>query len=199
MNQLLAMEPHEIKQYPFLTKDGHAGFYNYIRKRLETPNEEVDVIDCTQINVAKNITDAWFEYADENNIPRNDLSMMILFNGPKTCEQLVSNIIELQEGAITYKKKEKVSEISTMLTVGTGNLTEKTVDLLFDKIFVENHDLTVIPYDFGFMIYCKDVVTTDLPNDLTECIRAAQNFDCTWLQVDSDKLDENLPQYHWSK
>ena len=91
-----------IKENPFITKDGEALFYRYVCDLFGVSYDNIKSIDCCKVNVASNIQDAWYNYANENNMDSVGLTMMLAISGPKALKELDDNTIELEEGAIEY-------------------------------------------------------------------------------------------------
>lgn len=102
---MLVLSNEQITSHPFITKDGQAGFYKFIRSLFDTELYEVDEIDCRHINVAKNIQESWFKYGEENSIDASALAMQICMCGPKALEELPDNTVEIQENCFTFKAK----------------------------------------------------------------------------------------------
>lgn len=101
----IKLTPEEIQNNPFLTKEGKAGFYRFIRKKFETAEQEVDCIDCRKINVAENIQLAWYDYARANNIDKTELTMLLAIHGPKAFDSLPDNTVEIEDDCFTLIDK----------------------------------------------------------------------------------------------
>lgn len=100
---VIRMTTDGIKLNPFITIEGEPRFYKYIGKMFANW-DHIKSIDCRKVNVAKNIMDAWFKYAEENSIPEFQLNMQILLNGPKAVEYLADNYIEIEAGGIEWEE-----------------------------------------------------------------------------------------------
>ena len=94
-------------------------------------------------------------------------------------------------------------EVSKMITMSTGHITEETSKILGDV----NITLPVSVYDktdFGWFIYMPTDKTNDtdilkkLPKDLAMIFMFARHneFDIVCLDCDGDDIDE-LPIYDW--
>lgn len=90
-------------------------------------------------------------------------------------------------------------EISRMLTLSTGHLTEETrvmLDVNDDELY-----LPVFPKDYGWLICLTDWDEYDediesLPDDLRLCLQFADDHDCEWICFDSDSATvSSLPLY----
>lgn len=107
MTKIKTLTTEQINENPFITTDGKAAFYNLVRELFKTDTQEVDVIDCTKINVSKNIMDSWYDYAEKYNLDKTDLTMGICMMGPKAKDDLDDNTIEIQDGCFTFKNIQK--------------------------------------------------------------------------------------------
>lgn len=103
MSELKTLTNEQIKNNPFVDVNKHPAFYKLIKKLYKTETHEVSQIDCTKINVAKNIQKEWFDYAEKHNIDKTDLAMGICFSGPKALDTLPDNTVEILDGCLTYK------------------------------------------------------------------------------------------------
>lgn len=92
-------------------------------------------------------------------------------------------------------------EISNMLTLSTGHITEETSELLSREPDDNTLQLTFYPNTFGGFLYVNNIdssIIETLPQDLSACVSLAQKQNCQWLQFDcdADEIDE-LPTYDW--
>lgn len=69
---------------------------NYVKAVLGSNQK----YDCRNIEVAKNIQDAWFEYYSELGCESCEVAMLLLMSGPKVNEELQDNEIEVFEDFI---------------------------------------------------------------------------------------------------
>lgn len=97
----IEMTNEEIKANPFFNVDSTQDFYHFIGEKF-APYDEIKSIDCTKINVAKNIEESWYEYGEEKGIPYWEVGMLLVMSGPKALDHLMPNIVELEDGAIEY-------------------------------------------------------------------------------------------------
>lgn len=99
---IITLTPDEITEFPFVNVETACGdFYHLIGEKF-APYEKITTIDCTKVNVAKNIQESWYEYARKNGIKTSDLTMLLLFSGPKAPETIKGNCVELEAGAIEW-------------------------------------------------------------------------------------------------
>lgn len=115
------MTDEEIETYPFLGKDGEPAFYNYILEKVcGVKHDEIDYCRCSEIDVAKNIQESWFEKEkqriideyvakygyepDEHTLKEANagLMMRLAINGPKAMEDLPDNMIRISDTFIEY-------------------------------------------------------------------------------------------------
>ena len=100
---IIALTPEQITQNPFVDTDGKARFYRMIADIFGYDwNSDNFGMDCRKINVATNIQDSWYKYAEVNGINEEALTTCILMSGPKAIDTLGDNIVEIEGGAITY-------------------------------------------------------------------------------------------------
>lgn len=104
MAQTITLTNEQIEKNPFVTKDKELAFYNLIEKLCEKTNHKITRIDCTKINVAKNIQDSWYTYAKNNNIDTKALTMSLAFAGPKALYRIPENTVEILDECIRYEK-----------------------------------------------------------------------------------------------
>ena len=97
---ILCMTDQDIEMNPFIDKEGHSAFYNYIEEKLFGGKENVETIDCTKICVARNIQDSWFNATSSP----SDLAMLLLSVGPKADDSLPNNCVSIQVNACSVKK-----------------------------------------------------------------------------------------------
>lgn len=91
------------------------------------------------------------------------------------------------------KQNENIMELST------AHITPATAKLL------DEHQIYILSYftrEEGYFIstmYVDPDGLDDCPDDLKQCIRYAQENDCTWLFFDRDvdPMPEDLPVYNW--
>ena len=101
-HMIITMTTDEIKENPYVDKDGGAAFYRFIASKFTDSYDKIKKIDCTKVNVAENIRDAWFDYGEGNGISGTNLAMLILLNGPKALASVPTNCVELEAEAIEY-------------------------------------------------------------------------------------------------
>lgn len=100
--QTIIITDDEMKQHPYIDENRKCNFYRFVAERFGG-FDNLKSIDCTKINVAKNIQTSWYEAIRSNPIMNeSDLTMHLLLSGPKVNESLPDNTIELEEGAISY-------------------------------------------------------------------------------------------------
>ena len=100
-HMVMVMSNKEIVSNPFVDKEGKSLFYRFVAEKF-APYDDIKSIDCRKINVAKDIQAAWYNYASDNGISASDLSMTILFSGPKALPELPDSTVELEDGAIEW-------------------------------------------------------------------------------------------------
>lgn len=99
---IIRLTDEEVKSNPFMTKEGKAPFYRLVCEKIGLDFDNIKSLDCTKINVARNIQDAWYDYAKENDITTFDLTMCLAMSGPKAPEELEENTVELEDGVIEW-------------------------------------------------------------------------------------------------
>lgn len=99
---IIGLTYEEVKSNPFMTKEGKAPFYRLVCEKIGLDYDDIKCLDCTKINIARNIQDAWYDYANESDINNRDLTMCLLMSGPKTSAELKDNCVELEEGVIEW-------------------------------------------------------------------------------------------------
>lgn len=94
-------------------------------------------------------------------------------------------------------------DITKVLTISTAHITEETDRKLQDESEVNNMCISV--YDkaeYGYWIYIDPydrlMRNENIPVDLLNCIKLAQQNDCRWLCLDCDgEVVPELPTYDW--
>jgi hypothetical protein len=80
-------------------------FYSNLAKRFNLADNYK--MDCREINVAKNIQDAWFEWYRNEYPGQADIDaqvcMLLCLSGPKVNEELADNEIEWTDEFITQE------------------------------------------------------------------------------------------------
>lgn len=114
------MTDEEIRQFPFIDKNGSAAFYRFMVEKVCGENfDAIDVCDCREIDVAPNITESWFDFAveqekekfkikngfypqdyDDTQI-RAEFAMFLAMYGPKSPEDLKPNTVRYTNDFIT--------------------------------------------------------------------------------------------------
>lgn len=105
MTQNIILTDEQITKNPFITENQESAFYNLIRQLCAKENKTIKSIDCTKINIARNIQNAWYDYAKAHNIDTTSLSMSLLFAGPKALERIPDNTVEILDDCITYEDR----------------------------------------------------------------------------------------------
>lgn len=114
------MTDEEIKDHPYIGKDGEAAFYRFIlKKACGVDYDEISSCSCSEIDVAKNIQDHWFNSEHERIInehiakhgyepsegtmkeAQTQFAMLLALNGPKAMEDLPDNTVRFSETFIT--------------------------------------------------------------------------------------------------
>lgn len=103
MTQIIKLNDAQVTENPFITHDGKSAFYNLIEQLCAKENKTVKSIDCTKINIAQNIQTSWYDYAKAHNIDTTDLTISLLFAGPKALENIPDNTVEVLDNCITYE------------------------------------------------------------------------------------------------
>ena len=94
-------------------------------------------------------------------------------------------------------------EICKMLTLSTAHITQETAKVLETHSSPwADYDLAIYDKDdFGWWIHLPDEEITELnnvPPDLVECIKLAEQNGCEWLCLDCDgEVVDCLPTYEW--
>lgn len=113
----ILLSDSEIKENPFANIKKEAAFYHLITDTLIKANatlsgESEDTqtkpeINCTHINVAKNIQDSWYDYASKNNIDAASLTMSLAFAGPKALDEIPNNQVQILINCLSYEEPEQ--------------------------------------------------------------------------------------------
>lgn len=107
----ILLSESEIKNNPYADKEKNAVFFQYISKLIQTANKTLSdtedntpkpTIKCTKINVAENIQQSWYNYANDNGIDKNALTMSLAFCGPKALSEIPNNQVQILEGCLSY-------------------------------------------------------------------------------------------------
>ena len=97
-------------------------------------------------------------------------------------------------------------EIAKMLTLSTAHISEESVVMLEREVDKDKMGLIVYTKgEFGFWIYCPAALIEDeeygkeyIPEDIWNCMKLAQDNDCTWLCLDCDgEIIDELPTFEW--
>lgn len=102
---IITMTPEEIKENPFISKDGKLLFYRFVAKEF-CGFDNLKNLNCCKINVAKNIQDAWFDYVKENwedpEKASTGLAIELAISGPKALGHIPDNCVELEAEALEW-------------------------------------------------------------------------------------------------
>lgn len=117
---LYTLTDQEIKEHPFINAKGEASFYRFVIEHFcHYSYDEITSCDCTKIDVAQNIQNAWFEAEEErikneyrkkyNREPSEDaikdgktqFVMFLAMSGPKAMPELPDNTIRFSEDFVT--------------------------------------------------------------------------------------------------
>ena len=115
------MTDEEIEAHPFVGKNEEPAFYKYILEKVCGVNyDEIDYCRCSEIDVAKNIQERWFEQEKKRIIDEHvakygyepneytlkeaetQLTMRLVISGPKAMEDLPDNMIRISDTFIEY-------------------------------------------------------------------------------------------------
>lgn len=95
-------------------------------------------------------------------------------------------------------------EISKMLTISTAHIMERTGNELNEAINNAEAAIDLCIYekkDYGFYVHIPEDWQDErnIPCDLKDCVKMADNNGCEWLCLDRDgEIVGELPVYEWT-
>ena len=86
----------EVKEHLFRDVEGKTNLYDFLREEFGKSSE--CTVNCSKILVSEDIWNYWFEEAEEVGINMADLSMALLFAGPKVTKSIEERQVLLYNG-----------------------------------------------------------------------------------------------------
>ena len=86
MSKIITLTPEQVKAHPLIRKKGNKDipilFYDFLAEHEHIPDNTM--IQCTHVNIAKNIQDAWYNYVQEQELMSEyEFTNVLLWKGPK--------------------------------------------------------------------------------------------------------------------
>lgn len=94
----------EVKSHPLCSAEDGRGFYDFIMKELGIEDKRVD---CRHIDVAKNIQDAWYDYASSKGWDSVTFTMTLALVGPKVNDALFYNEVSIDQDFVVREEEDE--------------------------------------------------------------------------------------------
>lgn len=100
MSKIITLTPEQVKAHPLIRKKGNKDipilFYDFLAEHEHIPDNTM--IQCTHVNIAKNIQDAWYNYVQEQKLMSEyEFTNVLLWKGPKAVDYLDDNTVKLKD------------------------------------------------------------------------------------------------------
>lgn len=176
MASMIYTLPHAwILEHPFV-KNGHPDFYKALFYAVtgKTYDPDCKSLDCTKINVAKNIQEFWFDDVRAHGLPESALAIQLCFNGPKVDFELQNDQVEILDQAFTFADETVFSPESDQLFLDSEPDAERI------RILMQAMAEYLITSET-----CKDAIVLLLSKGVTES-------ELRWLHFDPNDIQDAL-------
>lgn len=103
MAALLMLPTQELKQTPFVDKDGNAAFYRKVAEARSLAWDDIESIDPRKIYVPRALYEQWLD-AMGTRAERESLAMLLADRGPKVMDDLEYGMVQMDDDAFQTKE-----------------------------------------------------------------------------------------------
>lgn len=103
MPALIILPTQELKQTPFVDKDGNAAFYRKVVKARGLTWDNIESIDPRKIYVPRALYEQWLD-AMATRAERESLAMLLADRGPKVMDDLEYGMVQMEDDAFQTKE-----------------------------------------------------------------------------------------------
>lgn len=103
MAALLMLPTQELKQTPFIDKDGNAAFYRRVAEARNLAWDDIESIDPRKIYVPRALYEQWLD-AMKTRAEHESLAMLLADRGPKVMDDLEYGMVQMDDDAFRTKE-----------------------------------------------------------------------------------------------